>query len=129
MSNENNNDDIPPVEELNQLLEVAIKASKEAGQILLSNINGEDSGVTKLKANPRDLLTKIDPLCESVIKDIILSTYPTHDFLGEEDVDPGKDASANALESKLNGSSEDGGSDYLWIVDPIDGMCFVLFCF
>lgn len=113
--------DIPPVEELNALLDVAIDAAKEAGQIILSNMNGAE--ITKLKANPRDLLTKIDPLCESVIKEKVLNQFPTHDFLGEEDVDPGKDASAKALEEKLFGSDGEK-SDFLWIVDPIDGMFF-----
>ena len=61
-------------------------------------------------------------MCEATIKDIVLNEFPNHDFLGEEDVDPGKEASALALEMKLNGDdSSDGKSDYLWIVDPIDG--------
>ncbi len=115
--------DIPSVDELNVLLDVAIDAAKEAGKVILSNMNGAE--ITKLKANPRDLLTKIDPLCESIIKEKVLSKFPSHDFLGEEDVDPGKDASAKALEDKLFGSgiNDDGEvkSDYLWIVDPIDG--------
>jgi myo-inositol-1(or 4)-monophosphatase len=37
--------------------------------------------------------------------------------LGEEDVPPGKEASAAAIEAKLSSSD----SDWLWIVDPIDG--------
>jgi myo-inositol-1(or 4)-monophosphatase len=44
-----------------------------------------------------------------------LATFPEHDFLGEEDVPPGKEASSAALDAKLT----DGG--WLWIVDPIDG--------
>lgn len=46
-----------------------------------------------------------------------MATFPNHDFLGEEDVAPGKEASASALEAKLSSSD----SDWLWIVDPIDG--------
>jgi myo-inositol-1(or 4)-monophosphatase len=37
--------------------------------------------------------------------------------LGEEDVPPGKEASTAAIEAKLSSSD----SDWLWIVDPIDG--------
>lgn len=37
--------------------------------------------------------------------------------MGEEDVPPGKEASAAAIEAKLSSSD----SDWLWIVDPIDG--------
>ena len=117
--------DMPPTEELLQLLEAAIKASTEAGKIIASNMGGTE--VSKLKANPRDLLTEIDPLCESVIKEIILGTFPDHDFLGEEQVDPGNHASAAALEMKLNDTGKGTKSDYLWIVDPIDGKHFVSF--
>jgi hypothetical protein len=113
---------IPSIEELNSLLDIAISAAIEAGQIIASNMGGTE--VSKLKANPRDLLTEIDPKCEKVIKEKILSRFPNHDFLGEEDVDPGKDASALALEDKL---ARNGRSDYLWIVDPIDGKNMITF--
>lgn len=49
---------------LDQILQVAIDASKKAGDIILGNAGGAD--VTKCKANSRDLLTLIDPLCEKV---------------------------------------------------------------
>jgi hypothetical protein len=49
---------------LDQVLEVAIEASKKAGEIILGNAGG--SAVTERKANSRDLLTLIDPLCEKV---------------------------------------------------------------
>lgn len=55
---------------------------------------------------------------KQTIKETILSAYPTHDFLGEEDVPAGAEASAAAIEEKLINSSKDS---YLWIVDPIDG--------
>jgi myo-inositol-1(or 4)-monophosphatase len=93
------------------------------------------NSITKTKDSSRDLLTLIDPLCEKTIRDTILETFPTHDFLGEEDVPPGKEASAIAIENKLQNllvspsssspSSESSSSSsqnrYLWIVDPIDG--------
>lgn len=49
----------------------------------------------------------------------MLATFPNHDFLGEEDVAPGKEASAAALDARL--SSGTSSSPWLWIVDPIDG--------
>jgi hypothetical protein len=48
--------------QLDQVLKVAIDASKKAGNIILGNSGGAE--VTKRKANSRDLLTLIDPLCE-----------------------------------------------------------------
>lgn len=95
-----------------RILEVAIEASKKAGTIILENSSGAD--VTKTKYNSKDLLTKIDPLCEQIIKETVLAEFPEHDFLGEEGVQPGNLASAAAIESKLD-------SEFLWIVDPIDG--------
>jgi len=100
---------------LDQVLNVAMDASKKAGEIIIGNAGGAE--VTQCKANSRDLLTLIDPLCEKTIKETVLESFPSHDFLGEEDVAPGKEASAAALESKLSSSSE----NWLWIVDPIDG--------
>lgn len=101
---------------LDHVLETAIEASKQAGAIILGNAGGAE--VMKCKANSRDLLTLIDPLCEKTIREIVLAAFPDHGFLGEEDVPPGKEASAAALDAKL---ADESSSDWLWIVDPIDG--------
>lgn len=54
------------------------------------------------------------------IRETILATFPTHQFLGEEDVPPGKEASATAIEAKLQQLNDaDDDDNYLWIVDPI----------
>jgi len=110
---------------LEKVLEVAVDAAKKAGAIILGNAGGKE--VSKLKANSKDLLTEIDPLCEKTIKETVLASFPNHDFLGEEDVPPGKEASAAALDAKLNANMTatsadgDGNKPLLWIVDPIDG--------
>jgi len=96
---------------LNQVLEVAVEASKKAGEIILGNAGGSE--VTERKANSRDLLTLIDPLCEKIIKETVLQTFPEHNFLGEEEAEPGKDGSAAALDAKL------ASEGFLWIVDPV----------
>ena len=100
---------------LKRVLGVATEAAKKAGDIILGNDGGAE--VSERKANSRDLLTLIDPLCEKTIRTTVLDNFPDHDFLGEEDVPPGKEASAAAIENKLSS----GESDWLWIVDPIDG--------
>ena len=106
---------ILPEETLDSLLAVAIEASRLAGDIIIGNKSGAD--VTKTKANPKDLLTLIDPLCEKTIREAVEKSFPDHDFLGEEDVPAGAEASAAAIQSKLDNAK----SDYLWVVDPIDG--------
>jgi len=108
-------DDVTHSELLKEVLVVAIEASKKAGEIIMGNAGGAE--VTQRKANSRDLLTLIDPLCEQAIRTTILNVFPDHDFLGEEQTQPGKDASAAAIDDKL----EKNNCDWLWIVDPIDG--------
>lgn len=53
--------------------------------------------------NRKDLITTIDKKIENFIIEKIRKKYPTHDILGEE--------------TGRSGFS----SDYLWIIDPIDG--------
>jgi hypothetical protein len=52
---------------LDQIMSVAIDASKKAGDIIMGNAGGAE--VTNRKANSRDLLTLIDPMCEKVSND------------------------------------------------------------
>jgi myo-inositol-1(or 4)-monophosphatase len=60
------------------------------------------------------LVTEVDKGAETMIRNLILTHFPEHSFLGEEGVAPGPDGAMNALKQV-----EDG--EYLWIVDPIDG--------
>ena len=55
----------------------------------------------------------IDPLCEKAIREKIGKDFPDHGILGEEEVEPGIQASIDALEEKL------AESDWLWIIDPV----------
>lgn len=71
------------------LVDVAIVASKAAGDIIVNYKGGAE--VTKTKANSKDLLTMVDPMCEKIIREIILERFPSHSILGEEDVAPGKE--------------------------------------
>lgn len=114
----NKNIAVPSEETLSLILATAEEAARKAGNIILANSQGAE--VTKTKANSKDLLTLIDPMCEAAIKETVLKQFPNHGFLGEEDVPPGKDASAKALEEKLK-SSEMDHDGFCWIVDPIDG--------
>jgi 3'-phosphoadenosine 5'-phosphosulfate (PAPS) 3'-phosphatase len=105
----------PQVEEvfLDELLNVAVQAAKKAGSIIMGNNNADGAQVAATnKANSRDLLTQIDPLCEATIRETILAHFSGHAFLGEEDVPPGKEASTAALENKL----ATVGDNWLWIV-------------
>lgn len=109
------NEMIPSLEIFQNVLAVAVDASRAAGAIIREYAGGAQ--VSERKANSRDLLTLVDPLCEKTIKEKVLETFPHHEFLGEEMVAPGADASKAALNLALNNSK----TDWLWIVDPIDG--------
>ena len=107
-----------------ELVRIGTIAAKAAGDIILNYKGGAD--VTKVKFNNKDLLTEVDPMCEKIIRDTIAQYFPKHSILGEEDVEPGKDASAKALDMFLQRTCEGDHDDneetgYLWIVDPIDG--------
>ena len=77
-----------------------LKAAKEAGKIILQYYG--NYGKLKFK-NPRSLLTKVDLLADKTIKNIISKNYPGHNVLTEES------------------GFTDKGSEYTWIIDPIDG--------
>jgi len=55
------------------------------------------------KRDYNDLVTNADKQCEAKISEIINNYYPEHNLLGEE------------------GGDRKKNSDYVWIVDPIDG--------
>ena len=73
--------------------------------------------VMKTKASRGDLLTEVDVAVQEIIEQRVRAKFPDHGFLGEESVAAGPKASADALRAALDASE----SDYLWIVDPIDG--------
>jgi len=54
------------------------------------------------KIGSRDIVTKTDQECQEIIKMIILKEFPSHKFLGEEDIAPGRDASIEATKLYAN---------------------------
>ncbi len=85
---------------MDPFLKIAVEAAKEAGKIQLKHRN--NIGKTYYKGDI-NLVTEVDLLCEKKILEIIKNNYPEHSILAEE--------KGEALT----------GSDYKWIIDPIDG--------
>lgn len=77
-----------------------IKAAKEAGKIVLRHYG--NVGKLKFKA-PRSIVTKADLQADKAIINSIKKEFPKHNFLTEE---------SGRIRT---------GSQYTWIVDPIDG--------
>jgi len=94
--------------------DVAERVAEEAGALIKRRVGAE---LLKTKQTARDLLTAVDGEVELLLKERILGAFPDHGILGEESVAPGSAAAAAALDAAL----EEGSSDWLWIVDPIDG--------
>lgn len=82
-------------------LVTAIHAAQAAARLHQFYVGGELEIDTK--STHTDLVTKVDTLAEEKIRDILLSAYPEHVVLGEEQGQPG------------------GESRGRWIVDPLDG--------
>jgi myo-inositol-1(or 4)-monophosphatase len=68
----------------------------------------------KSKIGSRDIVTEVDKQSQECIRETILSNFPDHSFLGEEDIEAGREAASEAIKRFEN-------KDNLWIVDPIDG--------
>lgn len=97
------------------LAEVARRAAWAAGKIMIDGHGTIDlSSEVESKIGTRDIVTKVDKASQDIIKSTILSYFPSHKFLGEEDVPPGREASEHAINQLKN-------EQHLWIVDPVDG--------
>jgi myo-inositol-1(or 4)-monophosphatase len=94
---------------------IARQAAWKAGKFILAGSGSIDLNAdVESKIGSRDIVTQVDKDCQNVIEETILSHFPDHKFLGEEDVPPGREASQKAIE-KLKEEA------HLWIVDPVDG--------
>lgn len=82
------------------MLDIAIRAAREAGELLRAGM-GRRIEITH--KGPVDLVTEIDLASEQLIRGLISTHYPRHAVLGEE-------------EGEVAGSAE-----YRWIIDPLDG--------
>jgi len=87
---------------MHPMLNIAVKAARRAGAII--NRASQDIGTLNIKSkNYNDFVSEVDVAAERVIIDTLKDAYPNHGFLGEE-----------------SGSSENQ-SDFIWIIDPLDG--------
>lgn len=83
------------------MIEVAKRAATEAGEITLKRRYSRYS--VERKGTADNIATEVDRESEKRILEILRAEFPKHNFLSEE---VGK---------------EDNGSEYWWVIDPIDG--------
>lgn len=83
------------------LLNIAVRAARQAGNVIARNIDRFDTFTVTEKAT-NDFVTEIDRVAERRIIDTVRRSHPDHAFLAEE-------------------SGAHGRSDFEWIIDPLDG--------
>jgi myo-inositol-1(or 4)-monophosphatase len=91
---------------------VAVNTASKAGEWIKSKV-GSFRQVDQ-KVSSSDLVTEVDKGSEKLIRNLIMTHFPEHAFMGEESSEPGPSGSEAALKQV-------SGADYVWIVDPIDG--------
>ena len=82
-------------------LNIAVKAARRAGGI----INRASRDVEQIKVSAKrdkDFVTEVDKAAEEAIIGVLHEAYPDHAILAEE-------------------SGASGDSEYVWIIDPLDG--------
>jgi myo-inositol-1(or 4)-monophosphatase len=107
------------------MLQTAILAAREAGSILVDNL--EKPRQTRVKGL-RDIVTDADVEAQRAIIEIIQTRFPSHHILSEE-LDPDSKGQVAVKPTSPTGSGHlDGGRypdparcPYTWIVDPLDG--------
>lgn len=110
--NEREQEKIPYVVTSKSYTAVAINAASKAGEWIKSRLGTVEHLSTKQSA--QDLVTEVDKGAEQMIRRLILTHFPDHAILGEEGVEPGREAAAAALKAAQE-------EEFLWIIDPVDG--------
>lgn len=90
---------------MHPMLNIAIRAARRAGNLISSAIDQVDRlDVTEKSSN--DFVSQVDRQAEESIISVLREAYPGHDILAEESGDT---------------TGNTGGSEYQWIIDPLDG--------
>lgn len=85
---------------MNSPRDIAIKAARKAGDYTLTFL---DKKVSYTMKTAHDIQAEADLGAEQIIISMIKTAFPGHDIFAEES------------------GREDSQSDYLWVIDPIDG--------
>ena len=90
---------------MDPMLTIAVRAVRAAGDIIVRAMDRVDLlNITPKGRN--DFVSEVDKQAEREIIAILQKAYPTHGFLGEEG-------------GRQSGSQ--GKSDFMWVIDPLDG--------
>ncbi|MDC0609113.1 inositol-1-monophosphatase [Vibrio sp.] len=88
---------------MHPMLNIAIRAARKAGNHIAKSLENADK-IQSAQKGTNDFVTNVDKEAESIIIDVIKTSYPDHSIIAEESgVIDGKD------------------SEVQWIIDPLDG--------
>jgi len=89
---------------MREFINTCVEAARAGGELLRQwhgRIRAREKG-------PRDLVSEADLASQAEIRRLVLSRFPTHSFIGEEDTHD-------------DVAARETTADYRWIVDPLDG--------
>lgn len=86
---------------MNPTLNIAIRAARAAGRVLLRHFDRVDRIQVQTKSR-NDFVSEVDQSAEAVIIQELRSRFPAHSILAEE-------------------SGAQGQGDFQWVIDPLDG--------
>jgi myo-inositol-1(or 4)-monophosphatase len=86
---------------MHPMLNIAVKAARRAGNLIHRSTDKIDH-LTVTKKSHADFVSEVDRVAEQTIIQTLLDAYPDHAILAEE-------------------SGAHGESEFLWIIDPLDG--------
>ncbi|HXU93231.1 MAG TPA: inositol monophosphatase family protein [Gallionella sp.] len=86
---------------MHPMLNIAVKAARRAGNLIYRATDKIDH-LTVTKKSHADFVSEVDRAAEQTIIQTLLEAYPEHAILAEE-------------------SGTQGESEYVWIIDPLDG--------
>lgn len=90
---------------MHPMLNTAIKAARR-GATIINRASFDLDRIESTEKQHNDFVSDVDKAAEAAIIDVLISAYPAHAVLAEE----------TGASSNLNSNSE-----YVWIIDPLDG--------
>ena len=88
---------------MHPMLNIGVRAAREAGKVITRNMNRLDTLRVDRKAR-NDYVSEVDRQAEANIIGVLTKAYPDHAVLGEE-----------------SGAQGQENAEYRWIIDPLDG--------
>ena len=88
---------------MHPMLNTAVKAARKAAGII-SRASFDVDKLTIRKKRQNDFVSEVDEAAEEAIIRILREAYPDHGILAEE-----------------SGTRDNAKSDYVWVIDPLDG--------